>query len=81
MIVWHNVQYIGIRRILALFLSEYYRANGEVNKGCHMSKVLHCKCSFPPIDNYIKHKLCEPQYLVTSFSIVDMILQFTLNIP
>jgi len=81
MIVWHNVQFVGICRILALFLSEYYEIHGEVNNGCHMSKVLHCKCSFPSIDNYIKYQLCEPQYFVTSFSIVAIILQVGLNIP
>ncbi len=79
--MWHNLQFVGICRILGLFHNEYYGIRGEVNKGCHMFKVLHCKYSFPPIDNYLKHKLCEPQYLVTSFSIVGIILQLTLNIP
>ncbi len=28
---------------------------------CHVSKILSCECNYPPIDDYIMYKLCEPQ--------------------
>jgi hypothetical protein len=50
------------------------------NKKHHMFKVLNYTCRCPPIDDYIRYKLCEP-IKATYFPTRASILQLTMGIP
>ncbi len=60
---WHDDQFVSF---VWYFLNCLMNIHVEyllqiISDSIHVSKILNCECNYPPIDDYIMYKLCEPQ--------------------